>query len=341
MDVKAPTNKFKGEGTILILGLLKDDDQKDLEMKRMTDLLESRVKSAGRKSSRIDESKSLSQCKLGGARTLYVTGHSRFMDKSTKIRPVPDRTLGGFTVDEVVGVLFQGMCAGITEIEFWCCESACKRGTETLTGDAGGSCETRFDLRATQRVKQQVAAKSWSEVSTLELVCQKLTKMAWDCSQNTKRPFSSFPTVKITGLNGVGYITEDDSYITTFPQSLGLAELNKVLEYEKDIRDGRTNTHTKKNLQAADGRLRNHIAGQSCHFITHELDFGALAAEASAEQKARKRELAEHKLEMIIANQSERNPAPQKLAPDRIQQMQDALRPLMERKVAERKQEAT
>jgi hypothetical protein len=331
-DVKAPTNKFKGEGPILILGLLKDDDQKDLEMKRMTDLLESRVKSAGRKSARIDESKSLNQCKLGGARTLYITGHSRFKDESTKIRPVPDRTLGGFTIDEVVAALFQGICAGVTEIEFWCCESACKRGTGNLKSDAGGTCGQRFDLQASKALKHQTAAQNWSEISTLDVICEKLTKLAYETSQKTNRPFGSFPTVRITGLNGVGYITEDDTYITTFPQDLGLAELNTVLKLEKDMREGRAGKHTKKNLEQADGRLRGHIASQSCHFITQELDFSALNAEACAEYKA---------ITKIMKNQSERDDAPQKLAPGRIQQMQDALRPLMEKKVAETKQQGT
>src|SRR5688572_31588483 len=110
MEFKPPSDKFKGEGTILILGLLKDDEVKDPEMKRMTDLLDKRVVETGRKVSRMDCSGSLDECRLTGGKTLYITGHSRFMEADTKIRSVPKRTLGGFELDAVVELLFKGVC---------------------------------------------------------------------------------------------------------------------------------------------------------------------------------------------------------------------------------------
>lgn len=295
MDVKAPTNKFKGDGTILILGLLKDDDPGDQEMKRMTNLLEKSARRAGRNIQRMDVSETLNQCRPGRAQTLYITGHSRFMEADTKIRPVPDRRLGGFELDEVVPVLFQGILGGITEIEFWCCESACKRGTANLAGDGTGTATQRFGVKQFEMLCQHFETGNWSEISTLDFVCGKLIELAQKNKEMTGRTFDTIPTAKITALNGVGYITEDDTYITTFDQGLMLPEYNKILDFEKQIREGRKGTYTEKNLQQADGRLRKHISTRSCHFIAYELNFGAFLTESAAlgrflfkQQKARK-----------------------------------------------------
>lgn len=313
MDFRPPANTFKGDGPIIILGLLKDDDA-DREMGRMTDLLEKRTISCGRKGARIDCKNSLNQCKFSGGTTLYVTGHCRFMEATTKPRPVPDRTLGGFKLDDMVEVLYKAICSGVVEIEFWCCESACKNGTKQLNGNSSGTAVQPFRLSAFQIVPEKFETACWFDISTLDYICYKLVLHA----QKQKRPFDSYPTVRITGLNGVGYITEDDGYITTFDQGLMLAEYNKILGLEKDIRENRVGTHTKKNLEQADGRLRRHIATRSCHFITVELNFPSLVAEAQA-------------LNRFLRNQKQNLPLPSKIPANVLQQMDQTLGPLLRR----------
>ncbi|MEJ8859546.1 hypothetical protein WKW79_33635 [Variovorax robiniae] len=278
MDFKPPGNAFKGRGPITILALLKDDEA-DREMGRMTDLLQSRIEKSNRKTARIDCSVSLAGCQLGGS-TVYVTGHSRFMEASTKIRPMANRTLGGFPLDAVVEVLFNGICNGVTEIEFWCCESACKRETAHYKGNSDGTVCQTFSCKALETLCMKFEAESWGEISTLDYVCGKLVELAQKQSLISKRPLESYPNVCLTALNGVGYISEEDDYITTFDQGAMLAEYNSILKMEKDIREKRSGTHTAKNLKQAEGRLKKHIATRSCHFITIELNFLGFVAEA-------------------------------------------------------------
>jgi hypothetical protein len=49
-----PSMTFKGEGKVIILGLLKNDDAKDAEMNRMTDHLENLMKETNCPYERLD-----------------------------------------------------------------------------------------------------------------------------------------------------------------------------------------------------------------------------------------------------------------------------------------------
>ena len=293
MDYSTPSLDFRGTGDIAIWGLLKDDED-DAEMERMTDLLQDLLTRRGRFGIRSDFTDSLDGYSSGGYRTLYITGHSRFMEAEGGIRPLMSRKIGGFGLDKVITELYRAINSGVTYVEFWCCESGCKRGSKTLVGDSNGMITTTLTWRDIDLLNMRCDKSAWSEISTLEYICAKL----FECAIREKNVYMA--AVEITALNGVGYVTQDDSYITTFDQAAGLTNYNGILEYEKQIRSGREGQHTKKNLRQAESRLRTHIQTRTCHFICCTINVGNIMKEYSQisaysrqDAKARKQSLAD------------------------------------------------
>jgi hypothetical protein len=282
MEYKSPTNEFKGSGEITILGLL-SDDPKDQEMLKMTDLLQQRVSESGRETKRIDcAGGSLKQNKIAG-QTLYVTGHSGFFDPEGKVRPVADRTLGGFPLDDVVDALFEGYCCGVTDIELWCCETACKNGTQNYDGGHSKTVPQNFDSQAVNAFRTNLEKSSWPNISTLDYLCGKLYERAAEAHKANK--LYQYKPLTITGLNGVGYITDKDKYITTFDRGAKLKDVIDIGNLEKEIKQFGTKKGKEKvlkeKLKEKQKHFDAHIANRKCHFISSTLNFIDFYAEGS------------------------------------------------------------
>lgn len=285
MEMPETAKSFKGEGQVAILGLLKNDD--DTSMKHMTDELEKRLKQSNRSYTRSDCLASLEECNIWGASKVYLTGHSRFMDGSSHIRTMSERSLGGFPIDEVVEVLFsQGIRQyQLTEIELWCCETACKAGTEKLSGGSTGSEEQNFGFPALDQLNTCFRTGNWVNVSTLDYICGKLFERAMkETLGGIAFNLMYIQPIYITALNGVGYFDKSTPYITTFEQKSMLKTANEIIYTEIGQKGGFTGTYKEKNLSEAKERLTKHIAARPCHYITSVLNFGAIVVDAGKQE---------------------------------------------------------
>ncbi len=285
MEAKETAKSFKGEGQVAILGLLKNDDDK--EMKHMTDELEKRLKEGGHTVKRSDCLNSLHEADIWGVSKVYVTGHSRYLDGSSHIKTISERTLGGFSIDEVVEVFFsQGICQyQLTDIELWCCETACKAGTEKLSGGSTGTDEQNFGFPALDRLNTCFKTGNWVNVSTLDYICGKLFERAMkETLGGTAFNLTYIQPIHITGLNGVGYFDKDLPYITTFEQKSMLKTVNEIIYTEIGQKGGFTGTYKEKNLSEAKERLKKHIATRPCHYITSILNCGSIVTDAGKQE---------------------------------------------------------
>ena len=131
-------------------------------MYQMTNLLEEVIKKGNlnRATRRVDCYQALNQCDVRGENVLYVTGHSRYLDSNDTIRAISDRTLGGFALDAVAELCFNAICAGIQDIELWCCETACKKGTEELKATDATTAKQTLNLDALYQLKTAVENKA-------------------------------------------------------------------------------------------------------------------------------------------------------------------------------------
>ncbi len=280
---------FGGNGKVVVWALLENDD--DGEMLGMTELLTTLLTKTGKLAGCIETRGCVSGdgLKLGGGRSICVTGHSRFMDADGNFIPMPDRRLGGFKVDDVIDEL---ACAienfGISYIEFWCCETACKQhSAEWQGGGTGKSMSLNCGMRTLKQISLNVGAKSWSQVSTLEYICLKLSLKLYEV------PFMDFK-LHITGLNGVGYICPGDRQIVTFDQAQILHTVKNIGELEVKIANKTQGQHDQKNLDLAKKRLGQHITKRGCHYVVGLIDTAVMRrdveerkAQLKAERKAK------------------------------------------------------
>jgi hypothetical protein len=275
---------YGGNGKVMVWGLLANDD--DGEMVGMTNLLCTLLHGRGVFAGRLDSGGSIKGLgkKLGLGRSLYITGHSRFLQGDGTYIPAPQRLLGGFPVDEVIAELLDAVVThDITYIEFWCCETACKQGSNAWIGGANKAVTMLCDRPTLKQIKANVDSKSWSQVSTLDYVCLQL---AMGLTKLLPRCFN----LCVTGLNGVGYITKDDKCIVTFDQAQMLDTVNNIGELEKKVASKKPGQHDEKNLRQAEERFRKHVQSRSCHYAIYNLNTGMMRFDVQQEQ-AKKKEL--------------------------------------------------
>ncbi|QBR03555.1 hypothetical protein [Paraburkholderia pallida] len=281
---------FGGNGQVVVWALLENDDD-DGEMLQMTALLKTLLAKTGSLATCVESTKSVSGAhkKLGGGRSICITGHSRFRDEDGAIIPMPDRTLGGFKVDDVIQELALAIrYHGISYIEFWCCETACSEETKDLDGGSRKGVVEQCSMKTFAKIRGFDDAKTWSHLSTLQYVCLKLSKILYAYYKETWVDYA----LHITGLNGVGYITASDRQIVTFDQVQMLKTVKDIGALEEKIGTKAEGTHDAGNLKLAEGRLRNHIAARRCHYISMFIDTAVIRRymEKQAEKAARKAE---------------------------------------------------
>ena len=282
MEVTTPTTRsalkidefgYGGNGKVMIWGLLANDT--DSEMLQMTDLLQKIISVKGLFGGRLDSSANIKGIgpKLGQGRSLYITGHSRFLKGDGTYIPISERELGGFPIDAVIAELVAAVVTNdITYIELWCCETACKAGSIHWTGNAGKAVAMQCDGLTLSRIREKLDKKEWSQLSSLDYICLQLARALM---KELPRRFS----LHVSGLNGVGYITPDDLNIVTFDQASMLDTVNKISELEKQVKSKKPGQHDEKNLRLAEKRFSDHLKARQCHYVVYFFDTGNLKFE--------------------------------------------------------------
>ncbi|WP_028222599.1 hypothetical protein [Paraburkholderia oxyphila] len=262
---------FGGNGEVVVWALLQNDD--DGEMLQMTKLLQTLLATTGRFASCVEskakESVIGAHKKLGGGRSICITGHSRFRGSKGEIIALPERSLGGFKINDVIEELALAVqYHGISYIEFWCCETACSEQTKDLDGGSRKGVVEQCGVKDLTRMREFHHAQTWSHLSTLEYICLRLSTILYQCSRKSRVDYR----LHVTGLNGVGYITGDDRQIVTFDQIQMLKTVEDIGILEKKVNSKSPGTHDAKNLVQAEKRLRDHIAARRCHYIAMLVD---------------------------------------------------------------------
>jgi hypothetical protein len=268
-----------GNGKVMIWALLENDPPEN-EMAEMSDLLQVILTQKGCFGGRLDSRGSVKHMgnKLSLGRSLIVTGHSRFTDPDGNVLAMSERKLGGFPVDDVLAeLLIAVQLKGVNYITFWCCETACKRGSDKWNGDAKKQIINKCDLYDFRGVNDNVKNKSWSEVSTLDYITMTLA------AELVKDQFMCYQ-VCLTGLNGVGHFEKGDKYIQTFDRVQMLGTVNEILKLEKVVGTKAEGQYDKKNLHNAEKRLNDHIKTKLCHYITYIIDTKSLKYEIKLKQ---------------------------------------------------------
>lgn len=281
---------YGGNGLVMIWALTGDPDKglnkpsNDEEMIGMANklqrLLDRQGKFAGRINSNGEPIKGIG-VKLALGRSLYVTGHSRFKRANGTIIPIPDRYLGNYPVDAVINELILAVQThALSYIELWCCESACTVGGN-LNGGANKEVRQEFNYEALKAAKAKFKTGQWAHLSTLDYLCFRMA------TELMKVEYIQYD-LKVTGLSGVGYITESDPYIRTFDQLNNLDMVNRAmesptLEKRQTIKSRAVQAKSLKEQEdkrsQADAKLERDIKARSCHYVVSHIDTGALKTE--------------------------------------------------------------
>ncbi|MFY0577228.1 hypothetical protein ACN28S_25520 [Cystobacter fuscus] len=192
---------------------------------------------------------------------IIFTGHSRFFENATQwsvkkyvCRPLDDRRVGGFTADQIAIVVANMVKhAKITDFMFCCCEIASNIHTQERE-DHGSRWET-VDLPSNNLIEMtRRQPNGENQVSLLvwigALVRKRLKDIPWRGN------------LTLSGLNGVGYIVEDNPEFLTFSQEY----LNKF----RTILNRRAKSTT---MKKDDVFLNDYVLDPTKKSSTHVLSF--------------------------------------------------------------------
>ncbi|MCY1079253.1 hypothetical protein [Archangium lansingense] len=248
---------------VLIVMCSKDDD--DGEMAQMANSIEKFLKNKGDTVTLVDLANLPAQAdKLNSYVShtqLIFTGHSRFFEHATMwgaknyvCRPLAQRRVGGYTADEIsIVVANMVKYAKITDFMFCCCEVA--SNIDTHEREDGGSRREAADLPSNFFIERylkglngerRVSLLAWIGV----LVRKRLNTIPWRGK------------LTLSGLNGVGYIVEDNPEFLTFSQEY-LSKFRTILN-----RQGKSKT-----LKKDDTFLSDYVLDASKKKSTHVLSF--------------------------------------------------------------------
>ena len=197
---------------------------------------------------------------------LIVTGHSRFFENGSRFvappkyvcRPLAQRLVGGVPADQIASFLADIVkLAKIKDILFCCCEIATNVDTHTRD-DNGEELPPAIDVRSnwdnivdaylkSEKGDEKVSLLVWLGI----LMRQKLRKQAWAGE------------VLLGGLNGIGYIVEDNPKFLTFSQ-----------EYFSNYATILKRQNKSKTLKKDDEFLNNYVLNKarkaSAHVLTYK-----------------------------------------------------------------------
>jgi hypothetical protein len=185
---------------------------------------------------------------------VWFCGHCRFVESNGNVRKGPERSLGGFPIEEIAEFAKSCVTRGRKKTRLICCESAQQQrynpqsvgkppaGVERVLGNE------LLQTLTNPKLLDQFGTEIDARVSHLEGLIFAMGKL-WG---NEKK--ANQPAFDISGLWGAGDITNDNVPITSFLQAAGgleaLAKMdNQKLRQEK--RDAQTqnfkDAHCNKN----------------------------------------------------------------------------------------------
>jgi hypothetical protein len=273
---------YGGDKGAQILALVANDfdnDGTDGQMTAMTDHLQVIVTESGTESTRYDWKKGTkgneAASNIQSSPKLYLTGHSRYYDKQGKVVPLRDRKLGGFDLHEVIEVLYVAVTVkNINYIEFWCCETASKKGTQSLKGDENKQCSKQLQLEDFRDIHQNCQKQADFLVSTLDYVCLNLAiKLA-------KQDRAGL--LEIRGLNGVGIFEPGYNWIKSFDpgQNIVIEGLEEKIKLEQNKPKGRQDDRLLRQwqdkLELENKKFQQLINAKGCHYIAYTFDMNVL-----------------------------------------------------------------
>jgi hypothetical protein len=246
--------------TVNMLALL-NNDKPENEMARMTEVIKDAELEQGNVVTVIKlEDNPPPKTVLAEADTLIITGHSRFFNENLNATSLDQRRLGGYLLDDIVPLITQSITASKTRsVIVYCCETAINLRTQQWQNQ-GMELNSRVRKSTYQKWKAIVAAGNpngefW--LSTIEYLIVKIVP------ELVKSHF--YRGFDITGLNGVGHITEEDPVMRTFEQAQGLPLVKKLAQAKKELDMAVEKKRTNKipglrtKLQTANTNLDNAI----------------------------------------------------------------------------------
>lgn len=210
---------------ILIVECSRDDDTG--EMAKMAASIEAFQKGAGHKVTRVDmedllkdNNLSTNLRRLGEQDQLVFTGHSRFFESQSRfqpparyvVRPLAERTVGGYDADTIVKVVVEAVTKIKTnDIMFCACEIATNVDTHERDDNGKELVILSFPKNGLRMVRDYAVRQDGDRhISLLFNITAKV--------QSELQKVAYYGAVVLKGLNGVGYIVEDNPKYLSFSQ---------------------------------------------------------------------------------------------------------------------------